>query len=234
MKKILCLAAGLLALNLTPGFAQPAPAPNSDDFQKRLRSIVNAANSHAVTIDPATGLPQNQSEPTKFNLNFPGGTPAQLVAAIEKAMGKPLNVIVSSDEKSAKAKLPPVKVSDMDLVRLFNTLRENTKKYDDRHQGSLISQSGFFTLDGEPSENSLWTFSCYEMQSALTQFSLDFPGGTPAQLVKAIEKATGKPLNAIIPNEDADAKLPPLKMDNVDVVKLFRALELASAKQVEK
>ncbi len=67
-------------------------------------------------------------------------------------------------------------------------------------------------------------------EPVLTKFNLDFPGGTPKQLVAAIEKAMGKPLNAIIPPEHADAKLPPLKMSNVDVQQLFRALELTSQK----
>ena len=64
----------------------------------------------------------------------------------------------------------------------------------------------------------------------LTRFSLDFSGGTPKQLVAAIEKASGKPLNVIIPAEHADTKLPPLKMNNVDVQQLFQALELTSQK----
>ncbi len=65
-------------------------------------------------------------------------------------------------------------------------------------------------------------------QPKLTTFNLDFPGGTPADLVQAVEKATGKPLNAIIPTEDADTQLPPLKMNNVVVPRLFAALEAAS------
>src|SRR3982751_5658280 len=60
-------------------------------------------------------------------------------------------------------------------------------------------------------------------EPALTKFSLDFPGGSPKQLVAAIEKATGKPLNAIIPPEHAEAKLPSLKMNNVNVQQLFTA-----------
>jgi hypothetical protein len=64
----------------------------------------------------------------------------------------------------------------------------------------------------------------------LTKFNLDFPGGTPRQLVAAIEHATGKPLNAIIPAEDATMALPPLKMNNVDVSQLFEALKSASTK----
>jgi hypothetical protein len=51
----------------------------------------------------------------------------------------------------------------------------------------------------------------------LTRFNLDFPGGGPQDLVAAIEKATGKPLNAIISEEDSAVSLPPLKMNNVNV-----------------
>jgi len=65
----------------------------------------------------------------------------------------------------------------------------------------------------------------------LTKFNLDFPGGTPAALVKAIEKATGKPLNAIIPDEDANTQLPPLKMNDVDAPQLFQALLMGSQKK---
>ncbi|HEX3720921.1 MAG TPA: hypothetical protein VH595_23465 [Verrucomicrobiae bacterium] len=66
----------------------------------------------------------------------------------------------------------------------------------------------------------------------LTRFNLDFPGGGPKDLVAAIEKATGKPLNAIISEEDSAVSLPPLKMNNVNVAQLFQALEAASIKTV--
>lgn len=58
----------------------------------------------------------------------------------------------------------------------------------------------------------------------LTKFNLDFPGGTPGELVAAIEKASGRPLNAIIPPGDTDRRLPPLKMNSVDAAQLFGAL----------
>ena len=64
----------------------------------------------------------------------------------------------------------------------------------------------------------------------LTRFNLDFPGGTPKELVAAIEKATGRPLNAIVPDEFADTKLPAVKMSSVNVSQLFSALSLASRK----
>ena len=66
-------------------------------------------------------------------------------------------------------------------------------------------------------------------RSPYPNFDLDFPGGTPVELVQAIEKAAGEPLNAIINPEDADYRLPALKMRNVSIEDLFRALELASA-----
>src|SRR5712671_2577137 len=65
---------------------------------------------------------------------------------------------------------------------------------------------------------------------ALTKFDLDFKGGSPKDLVAAIQKASGKPLNAIVPDELADVKIPALKMKNVDVPQLFKALEGASSK----
>jgi hypothetical protein len=197
-----------------------APTPPGPTFAQRLAAI-----TAKTAADNAPGL-------TKFNLDFPGGTPAQLVAAIEKAMGKPLNAIISTDEKSANAKLPPIKVSEIDVAKLFKTLQENSKKYGDGGGGDLISQYGFYTLDNEPSDNSLWTFGVYEKQSALTKFSLDFPGGLPADLVKAIEKAMDKPLNVIINPDDAYVDLPPLKMNNVYLPQLFAALEIASRKMV--
>ncbi len=68
--------------------------------------------------------------------------------------------------------------------------------------------------------------------SQLTLFDLDFPGGSPTMLVKAIEKAMGKPLNAIIPPEDEILLIPPLKMRSVTVPELFEALTFATHKTV--
>jgi len=64
----------------------------------------------------------------------------------------------------------------------------------------------------------------------LTRFDLNFPGGTPKELVEAIEKAWLKPLNAIIPDELANMRLPALKMNAVTVPQLFEALGAATAK----
>ena len=68
------------------------------------------------------------------------------------------------------------------------------------------------------------------VESKLTKFDLNFPGGTPKDLVEAIEKASGKPLNAIIPEELANTRLPALKMNAVTARELFYALQEASRK----
>ena len=69
-------------------------------------------------------------------------------------------------------------------------------------------------------------------EPSLTKFNLDFPGGTPKELVAAIEKAMGRPLNAIVPKELADTSLPALKMNDVNVPMLFQALVVASTENV--
>jgi hypothetical protein len=68
--------------------------------------------------------------------------------------------------------------------------------------------------------------------ATLAKFDLDFPGGTPRELIKAIERSLGQPVNAIIPEDQADVRLPALKMVHVDLVELFRALQRASMKTV--
>ena len=64
----------------------------------------------------------------------------------------------------------------------------------------------------------------------LTKFDLDFPGGSPKELTAAIEKAMGRRLNVIVPEEFESVKMPALKMEHIDVAQLFQALQAASRK----
>jgi len=66
--------------------------------------------------------------------------------------------------------------------------------------------------------------------NSLPRFDLDFPGGTPRDLVQAIVKATDKPLNVIIPDEYAGWKIPAVSVKNVTVAQLFEALDRTSIK----
>ncbi len=165
MKKSILLAASLLALNFTPVFGQPggttAPPP-ANNYQQRLQAVINAANP-----------PQNQPPAlTKFNLDFPGGTPAQLVKAIEKAMGKPLNAIIP--DENADTKIPALKMSNVDVPRLFNAVVNMSYKYaPSRNDGGfpagfgsqprdVVSSYGFETKDGNLSDDTIWYFFVYK------------------------------------------------------------------------
>jgi len=81
--------------------------------------------------------------------------------------------------------------------------------------------------DDKPSTNEA---KSQERPETLTKFDLDFKGGHPKDLVAAVQKATGKPLNAVIPDEYANVTIPELKMKNVNAAQLFRALDQASRK----
>jgi hypothetical protein len=65
----------------------------------------------------------------------------------------------------------------------------------------------------------------------LPKFDLDFPGGTPDQLVEAITQQIPI-LNVIVPSEHKEVKLPAMKMRNVNVKQLFEALEAANQKTI--
>ncbi|HXR04064.1 MAG TPA: hypothetical protein VN836_05075 [Verrucomicrobiae bacterium] len=157
MKKSILLAASLIALNLTPVFGQPAPMPPSSGFQQRLQTIVERANS-----------PGNQPPVlTRFNLDFPGGTPAELVKAIEKAMGKPLNTIIADED--ANAQLPPLKMNHVDVAQLFQALEAASRKAVSVESGNFGGPfgSGYsqqwtgysFKTTSEPlSDDSIWYF----------------------------------------------------------------------------
>jgi hypothetical protein len=67
-----------------------------------------------------------------------------------------------------------------------------------------------------------------KVTNSLTIFDLDFPGGTPKDLMKAVEKATGKPLNAIVPDDCVDLKIPAISVKNVTAAQLFEVLIQAS------
>jgi hypothetical protein len=66
------------------------------------------------------------------------------------------------------------------------------------------------------------------------KFDIDFPGGTPRDLVLDIERITKKPLNVIINEEDNNnVFIPPFKMNQVTVSQLFEAITAASRRTVQ-
>jgi hypothetical protein len=75
------------------------------------------------------GIPGPRDNPpafSPFDLEFPGGTPADLQAHIEGATGKPLNVIIPSEH--ADAKLPPLKMKNITVPQLFEAINQACRK----------------------------------------------------------------------------------------------------------
>src|ERR1700690_3729964 len=153
MKTSIRLAACLFAMTLTPVFSQPVPPrPPSGTFQTRLQQIIEQAN-----------VATNQPVLTRFNLDFPGGTPAELVKAIEKAMGRPLNAIIPTAD--ADIQLPPLKMNEVVTPQLFTALEVASRKTValqnfnfPNSYSQFTADYGFKTADGPISDTSIWYF----------------------------------------------------------------------------
>src|SRR5689334_667200 len=99
MKDLSCLLICLTAFTAIPAFGQQAGAPPAAEQTKNAK------------------LPPPEPPPlTRFDLDFPGGTPKELVAAIQKGMGRPLNAIVA--DEFIGVKLPPLKMSGVSVYQL--------------------------------------------------------------------------------------------------------------------
>ncbi|AHF94169.1 hypothetical protein OPIT5_07315 [Opitutaceae bacterium TAV5] len=61
-------------------------------------------------------------------------------------------------------------------------------------------------------------------ESAAKRYDLEFPGGTPAQLVAAIRKASEGPCNLIIAPDVAELAIPPLSLGSTTTPRLLRSL----------
>jgi hypothetical protein len=134
----------------SPEMPPPAPPPGGQ-FSERLQNIIQRAGTS----------PSAEPSLTKFNLDFPGGTPKELVAAIEKALRRPLNAIIP--DELAATKLPALKMNSVDVSQLFGALRLASMKaetYQLPNSGSYqIHQTNCgFKTEGKPTDDSIWYF----------------------------------------------------------------------------
>jgi len=74
--------------------------------------------------------------------------------------------------------------------------------------GSLFAQPAPSFPGMPPSQGFNGRYVCIAQTNSLPKFNLDFSGGTPQQLIDAVEKATGKPLNTIIPDDCQNLQIP--------------------------
>ena len=157
---ILCLTALALnsALSQQPPAPTPPPAPqppsgptDQSTFASRLQAIIAKASTN----------PSPEPALTKFNLDFPGGTPKRLVAAIEQALDRPLNAIIPNE--FADTALPALKMNSVNVAQLFQALEAASRKnetYFPIPAGNYqIHQTSYgFKTEGNPTDDSIWHF----------------------------------------------------------------------------
>ena len=142
MKKLpLTLAA---CLGLTTGASAQVPGQQPNQFSDRLQTIIQKA-----------GHSDKPDDSPKFNLNFAGGSPKALVAAIEKASGKPLNAIVPNEYDVIQ--LPPMKLNGVTASAVFQALSLASAR-NVPLPGGYSTASYFFQTRGE-GENAVWYFT---------------------------------------------------------------------------
>jgi len=156
MKNFISLAICLSALSVNPAWAQPEPVvPGMPPVEKGPGGY--------VWVGPTNSLP-------KFDLDFSGGTPGQLVKAIEKVTGKPLNAVIPDDCKDLQ--MPAFSVKSVTAAQVFTALEQASQKNErftvldprDRSVGGngsdvYINTSHYgFQTAGVPTENSIWCF----------------------------------------------------------------------------
>lgn len=105
--------------------------------------------------------PAQKSTLTKFDLDFPGGTPQELASAIQKSMGRPLNVIVPTS--FAELRIPPLMMKHVDVAQLFKALASasptNITPPYANSPGEFFRTGYAFRTDGNPSDDSIWYFT---------------------------------------------------------------------------
>ncbi len=153
MKKLAYLLAALAALSLTSLFGQNAP-PSGDNARATVTPDELKARPRAV----------ENTEPhlTKFDLDFLGGTASELVAAIGKAMNRPLNVVIPVE--AASCKLPPLKMKGVTVAQLFRAMEQPgisiimVATENGSYRARQITYS-FQQSEGRPSDDTVWYFN---------------------------------------------------------------------------
>jgi hypothetical protein len=143
------LAWTLAAQDQVDPFSSPAPPP------ARAVPAVNRA------VDP--------SQLMHFDLEFPGGSPTDFLAAVAEASGKEVNAIIPRDCEDTL--LPAIRVKNVNIVDLFEALEAASR----RTVTAVTSQAGSeargfprgytqfetsfgFRTSGVPSDDAIWYF----------------------------------------------------------------------------
>jgi hypothetical protein len=134
-----------------------------------IGTVTPADLPNFTMVDAATGQPVAKPDEIRFDLEFPGGTPEDLVHAIEEAGVGTLNAIIPQD--LAETQIPAMRVKAVTVPQLFEALAEASRKTVAMPMGSVfaggygpqtqyqVKETSFgFRTRGTPSASSIWYF----------------------------------------------------------------------------
>ncbi len=136
-----------------------ALAADQTDVPIQTRSVV----SGQTATDPKPPPPERRSDSlTKFDLDFKGGHPKDLIAAIQMAAGKPLNVLIP--DEYANVSLPELKMKNVSAPQLFRALEQASHKTEylksgNNSYGSFNTAFGFRANSDNITDDTIWYFS---------------------------------------------------------------------------
>jgi hypothetical protein len=151
-----------------PLFAQEPPQPARP-------AVIPPAPSHTQPASaPSDELP-------RFDLDFPGGSPKDLVSAVNEALStktpgggaspsdtqrrRTVNVIIPDDVREVR--IPPISVKNVDVAGLFHAVSmagvKNVARRDPNNNVVQMGHDGYnFSTDDRPARaNSVWYFSSF-------------------------------------------------------------------------
>jgi hypothetical protein len=109
----------------------------------------------------------------RFDLNFPGGNVREFVAAVTKALGKPVNVIIAKEAEATT--IPPVEVYGVTVKALFEALGNASRRQilvenKNAPNAPQYRETGFRFLseDNDGSPDAVWTFQATARPELLT------------------------------------------------------------------
>ncbi len=120
-------------------------------------------------MPPSSPAAAQASDLKRFDLDFPGGTPSDLAAAISKATGKHLNLIIPVER--AATRIIPMKVVNVTVSELFTALQQASA----RQMPVVTGRSGksssvqyqnvslnFLPVPGPITDETVWSFQSTE------------------------------------------------------------------------
>jgi hypothetical protein len=136
-------------------------------FSARAQQAPPAATSPARNAPGTSGATPAVTELPRFDLDFPGGNPQQLVQAIQEKIGT-LNVIVPAEHKDIL--IPPIKLRQVTVSHLFESITLASQKTVTFQTGSP-SQNAFqertlsygFRTQGPVTPESIWYFHARQL-----------------------------------------------------------------------